>query len=460
MGINSGSSILPLVAQMYCRTSQAVLAIGMKSQVLALWQCKTEKSPVLQRIPATTSCGFQHFLSTCAWCALALLMSLAALPSAQAQQPASSSLANTLPQMGFNNWNSTRCGPEFNEAMMQGIADKIVALGLRDAGYVYVNLDDCWANWQRDAKGNLYANPRRFPHGIKALADYIHAHGLKFGLYSSAGTSTCQPLEEDRGFPGGLGHERQDAALFASFGVDYLKYDNCNNQHVDAEQRYAAMGDALRSTGRAIFYSVCEWGQNSPWLWASKPPIDANSWRTTKDIRDNYPTMLAVFKQNVLLDRYASLGHWNDPDMLEIGNGGMTYTEYRSQFSLWSIMAAPLLIGTDLRKIKPEDLQILLNREVIAVDQDPLGKQGRLVRSAGGIDIVVKPLKDGAVAVAIFNESDTAQDVAVSATELGLLKRRHYSMRDLWTHDETSGDGSIRAHLSAHATNVYRIEAG
>lgn len=362
-----------------------------------------------------------------------------------------------LPQMGFNNWNSTHCRAEFNEAMIRGVADKFISLGLRDAGYRYVNIDDCWANWQRDKNGRLMPNPKRFPSGIKALADYIHSKGLKFGLYSSAGTSTCEPLKENRGFPGGLGHEKQDAATFASWGVDYLKYDNCNNQKVDARRRYAAMAEALRATGRPIFYSVCEWGENKPWLWAGKPPVSAGSWRTTGDISDTYASMLKNFKQNVVLDKYATPGHWNDPDMLEVGNGGMTDVEYRSHFSLWSIMAAPLLIGTDLRTIRPDALKILLNKEVIAVDQDPLGVQGHQVSDANGIHVIVKPLKDGSEAVAVFNETDAARAVNVGAREIGLRSGMHYRLRDLWAHTDATGDGSIKLDLPAHATAMYRI---
>ncbi len=369
---------------------------------------------------------------------------------------ASAGAAPMPPQMGFNNWNSTHCRDEFDEAMIRGIADKFISLGLKDAGYRYVNIDDCWANWQRGADGSLQPNPKRFPGGIKALADYIHQHGLKFGLYSSAGSSTCEPLQENRGFPGGLGHEKQDAATFAAWGVDYLKYDNCNNQKVDAHQRYTAMAEALRGSGRPIFYSMCEWGENKPWLWAGKPPVDAGSWRTTGDISDNYASMLKIFKQNVVLDSYARPGHWNDPDMLEVGNGGMSDVEYRSHFSLWAIMAAPLLIGTDLRTIKPDALQILLNKEVIAVDQDPLGVQGHQVRDADGVHVIVKPLKDGSRAVAVFNEGDSPRDVSVDAAELG-LKAGHYHLHDLWQHSDAKGDGSIKLTLPAHATAMYRI---
>ncbi|HEY4146618.1 glycoside hydrolase family 27 protein [Pinirhizobacter sp.] len=362
-----------------------------------------------------------------------------------------------LPQMGFNNWNSTHCRDEFNEAMIRGIADKFISLGLKDAGYTYVNVDDCWANWQRDKDGALQPNPKRFPSGIKALAAYVHERGLKFGLYSSAGTSTCEPLQENRGFPGGLGHEKQDAATFASWDVDYLKYDNCNNNKVDAHKRYLDMANALRATHRSIFFSMCEWGENKPWLWAGKPPVSAQSWRTTGDITDTYASMLKIFKQNVVLDKYASLGHWNDPDMLEVGNGGMTDVEYQSHFSLWSIMAAPLLVGTDLRTIKPDALKILLNKEVIAVDQDPLGVQGKQVRDAKGIHVIVKPMKDGSRAVAVFNETDAAVDASVAASEIGLKATAKYKVRDLWQHTDASGDGSIKVNLPAHAIAMYRI---
>jgi alpha-galactosidase len=386
--------------------------------------------------------------------AICVLMCVAGIATAPVKADETPSV---LPQMGFNNWNSTHCRAEFDEAMIRGVADKFISLGLRDAGYQYVNIDDCWANWQRDKDGHLQPNPKRFPSGIAALADYIHERGLKFGLYSSAGTSTCEPLEENRGFPGGLGHEKDDAKTFASWHVDYLKYDNCNNQKVDAKKRYTAMAEALRGSGRQIFFSMCEWGENKPWLWAGKDPVDAGSWRTTGDISDNYASMLKIFKQNVVLDRYAHLGHWNDPDMLEVGNGGMTDVEYRSHFSLWSIMASPLLIGTDLRTVKPEALQILLNKDVIAIDQDPLGVQGKQVRDAGGIHVIVKPLKDGGRAVAVFNEADTAKDVTVAAAEIGLKAGGSYTMRDLWAHTDAKGDGSIKTKLEPHATVMYRI---
>jgi alpha-galactosidase len=392
--------------------------------------------------------------------AILFAMSLCATAgAANAQAPATPSAAEIAPtpQMGFNNWNSTHCRDDFNETMIRGIADKFVELGLKDAGYRYINIDDCWANWQRDPQGNLMPNPERFPGGIKALADYIHSKGLRFGLYSSAGTWTCEPMKQNRGFPGGLGHESQDAALYASWGVDYLKYDNCNNQKMDAKQRYTAMGEALRKTGRPIFYAMCEWGENKAWNWAAASPVNANSWRTTGDIQDKYASMLKIFKQNVVLNSYAGPGHWNDPDMLEVGNGGMTETEYRSHFSLWAIMAAPLLIGTDLRTIKQPYLDILLNKEVIAVDQDPMGIQGRRIREKDGVHVIVKPLQDHQLAVALFNETDAAKQVSVTSAELGLDGSHKYRARDLWQHSDAPIVGSLAVELPAHGTAIYRI---
>lgn len=377
--------------------------------------------------------------------------------SAQSEPLAATALA-PRPQMGFNNWNSTHCRPEFNETMIRGIADRLVSLGLRDIGYTYLNLDDCWAEPDRDSEGNLVVNRQRFPGGLKKLADYIHARGLRFGLYSSAGAFTCQKREEG-GFPGALDHEMQDAALLASLGVDYLKYDNCNHGVLDARERYRRMATALHRSGRAIFYSVCEWGENRSWLWAADPDIDANSWRTTGDIEDSFQSMLRIYHENVVLDAYARPGHWNDPDMLEIGNGGMSRGEYRTHFSLWAIMAAPLLIGTDLRKIDAAALAILSNREVIAIDQDELGRQGRRIRDRVDAQVIVKPLQDGSLAVALFNPSDHPSTITVETTELGLLAAGHYAVRDLWRHTSRDSTAAISARVSAHATELYRIRA-
>ncbi|CAM5493418.1 Alpha-galactosidase OS=Streptomyces alboniger OX=132473 GN=CP975_04115 PE=3 SV=1 [Streptomyces alboniger] len=360
------------------------------------------------------------------------------------------------PPMGFNNWNSTHCRAEFDEAMVKGIADIFVEKGLKEAGYEYVNLDDCWALPERDANGKLVPDPKRFPQGIKAVADYVHGKGLKLGIYTSAGTKTCNSA----GFPGALGHERSDAQQFAEWGVDYLKYDNCNNQGVDAKQRYIAMRDALKAasetTGRPIVYSICEWGENKPWEWAADV---GHLWRTTGDISDSWGSMLSIMKQNLPLAKYAGPGRWNDPDMLEVGNGGMTDTEYRTHFSMWSIMAAPLLIGSDLRKASPETFEILGNEEVIAVDQDPLGRQGEVLSSQDGRWVVAKEMKDGSRAVALFNETGTAQSVSTTAKAVGLPDADGYTLRDLWRHKSYNTAGRISATVPAHGTVLLRVAA-
>jgi alpha-galactosidase len=355
------------------------------------------------------------------------------------------------PPMGFNNWNTTHCTATFNEQLVTGIADLFVAKGLKVAGYQYVNVDDCWALPTRDPQTQrLVPDPARFPRGIKYVADYVHAKGLKFGIYTSAGTKTCDVA----GFPGGLGFEDIDAQTFADWGVDYLKYDNCNNQNVPALQRYSAMRDALKKTGRPIVFSICEWGQNRPWEWGADV---GHLWRTTGDISDNWTSMLSLVKQNAALADAAGPGHWNDPDMLEVGNGGMTDTEYRSHFSLWSIMAAPLLIGSDLRNASQATYDILLNREVIAVDQDPLGVQGRVVSNAAGRWVFAKPLANGDVAVALFNENSFGTRISVPAAAAGLPIRPGYVARDVWAKTDTETAGTVGAYVPAHGTALFRV---
>ncbi|MFD6736027.1 NPCBM/NEW2 domain-containing protein [Streptomyces anthocyanicus] len=384
-----------------------------------------------------------------------LAVSAQAAPAA-APDPAPASSGHEqlalTPPMGFNNWNSTHCRDEFDESMVKGIADLFVERGLKDAGYEYVNLDDCWALPERDADGRLVPDPKRFPNGIEAVADYVHSKGLKFGIYTSAGTKTCSSI----GFPGALGHEYSDARQFADWGVDYLKYDNCNNQGVDAKQRYTTMREALAATGRPIVYSICEWGENKPWEWAGDL---GQLWRTTGDINDSWGSMSSIMKSNLELAEYARPGGWNDPDMLEVGNGGMTDTEYRTHFSMWSIMAAPLLIGTDLRTAPESAFEILTNDEVIAVDQDPLGKQGEVVSSEGGRWVVSKELADGSRAVALFNEGSRAQRIETTAKAVGLPKSRGYTMRDLWKHSDTNTTGRIAATVPAHGTVLVRVHA-
>ncbi|MFE7133801.1 NPCBM/NEW2 domain-containing protein [Streptomyces sp. NPDC057638] len=355
------------------------------------------------------------------------------------------------PPMGFNNWNSTGCA--IDEKMIRDTADLFVSTGLKDAGYEFVNVDDCWAAEKRDPlTRRLTHHPTRFPSGIKALADYVHSKGLKFGIYSSAGTLTCA-----RTMPGSLDFEEIDAQTFADWGVDYLKYDNCHHQNRPALERYTAMRDALRKTGRPIVYSLCEWGENKPWEWGADV---GHLWRTTGDINDSWQSVLTLFKANAALARHAGPGGWNDPDMLEVGNGGMTDTEYRSHFSLWSIMAAPLLIGTDLRKATPAALEILGNREAIAVNQDRLGAQATVVRSANGHWVLAKPLAGGDLAVTLFNETEQTATVSATARELGLPRRAGYLVRDLWARQDAHSAGTISATLPAHATAFFRVRAG
>ncbi|MCH5675274.1 NPCBM/NEW2 domain-containing protein [Streptomyces gilvus] len=400
--------------------------------------------------PRTTRRRVVGALAAGLLCAAGLAAPALAAPPAGAAAPALADGLARTPPMGFNNWNSTHCRADFNESMVKGIADIFVEKGLKDAGYQYVNLDDCWALPNRDADGRLVPDPVRFPNGIKAVADYVHSKGLKLGIYTSAGTKTCNSA----GFPGALGHEYSDAQQFADWGVDYLKYDNCNNQGVDAKVRYTTMRDALKATGRPIVYSMCEWGQNKPWEWAADV---GHLWRTTGDISDNWGSMLGILKKNLPLAQYAGPGHWNDPDMLEVGNGGMTDTEYRSHFSMWSIMAAPLLIGSDLRRATPATFDILDNKEVVAVDQDPLGKQGTVVSSEGGRWVVAKEMKDGSSTVALFNESDAAQHIATTAAAVGLPGAPAYTLRDLWQHRSYNTAGTIAATVPAHGTVLVRV---
>ncbi|MDQ1752195.1 MAG: alpha-galactosidase [Pseudonocardiales bacterium] len=363
-------------------------------------------------------------------------------------------LART-PIMGFNDWNAFGCN--VSASLIEQTADLFVSSGLQEAGYEYLNIDDCWMTKTRDAGGHLVPDPTKFPDGIKAVADYIHAKGLKLGIYESAGLTTCQ------GYPGSLGHETTDANDFAAWGVDLLKYDNCgtttdtSSTQAQYIARYTTMADALNASGRKIVYSVCEWGNYSPADWA---PAISNMWRTTDDITDSYASMLSIVRQNAQLASAAKPGAWNDPDMLEIGNGGMTAAEYRSEFSLWSIMAAPLIAGTDLRKATAETLAIYTNADVIAVDQDSLGKQGTLISETGGLDVFVKPLANGDVAVALFNENSTGASIHTTAKAVGANSRYGvYTLTDLWSKQVSETSGGIDAYVPGHATVMYRLHA-
>ena len=363
------------------------------------------------------------------------------------------------PPMGFNDWNAFGCNT--SESLIEQTADAMVANGMKAAGYQYVNIDDCWQEKTRDANGDLVPDPAKFPDGIAALAAYVHSKGLKLGIYEDAGTTTCG------GYPGSLGHEQQDAALFASWGVDYLKYDQCNipfanwpgqtHEQIDT-QLYTTMSNALKATGRPIVFSMCNGTDAAalPWLWGA--PV-SNLWRTTTDIQDNFASMVANVNLNATLAQYAGPGAWNDPDMLEIGNGGMSTAEYQSEFSLWAEMAAPLIAGTDLRTVSAADLAIYTDRNVIAIDQDSLGKQGVLLTSAGGLYVFAKPLANGDVSVALFNSTGSAATISTTAAAAGLPKAAVYSEKDLWANTTTETAGKISAFVPAHGTVMYRVTA-
>ncbi|MFQ6108955.1 MAG: glycoside hydrolase family 27 protein [Candidatus Aminicenantales bacterium] len=361
-------------------------------------------------------------------------------------QPTDKDKLALTPPMGWNSWN--RFGCDINEKLIKDMADAMVSSGMKDVGYIYVNLDDCWMAPTRDAEGNLQADPERFPNGIKALADYVHSRGLKLGIYSSAGTKTCQ------GYPASLNHEFEDARKFAEWGVDYLKYDNCYNQGRDAVDRYRKMRQALDAAGRPIVFGICEWGQNRPWLWA---PEIGNLWRTTGDIRNSWESVMDILDQQVGLSKYARPGTWNDPDMLQVGNGGMTTTEDRAHFSLWCILAAPLLAGNDLRHMTEVTREILTNEEVIGVGQNPAGIQGYKIRDEGDHEVWVKPLENGDYAVALLNRGEERAFIAVRAEEIGMPEASRYVMRDLWAHKEEITGGRIGARVPSHGVAVFRV---
>ncbi|MGW2830194.1 glycoside hydrolase family 27 protein [Streptomyces sp. NPDC001286] len=373
---------------------------------------------------------------------------LLALGTAQPAAALGNGLAPT-PQMGFNDWNAYGCN--VSESLIKSTAQAMHTNGMQAAGYTYVNIDDCWMTHNRDSGGHLVPDPAKFPDGIKGTADYVHSLGLKLGIYEDAGTATCA------GYPGSLGHETTDAQSFASWGVDYLKYDNCNNSGVPARTRYTTMRDALAATGRPILYSLCNWGQENVWTWGADV---GNSWRTTGDISPTYSSMLSIFHSNVGLASYAGPGHWNDPDMLEVGNGSMTATENRSEFSLWAEMAAPLIAGTNIPQASSATLSVLTNSRVIAVDQDPLGRQGTMVSSSGGLDVLAKPLANGDVSVALFNETGSTATITTSAAAIGKTGASAYTLTDLWSGATSTTAGTISASVPAHGTVMYRVAGG
>lgn len=355
--------------------------------------------------------------------------------------------AARTPPMGWNSWN--RFGCDVSEQLIRRMADAMVESGMRDAGYQYVVIDDCW-QVGRDAQGTIVADRWRFPSGMAALGEYIHARGLKFGLYTDAGSSTCM------GRPGSLGHEWQDAATYAAWGVDYLKVDWCAAEGLDGATQYALFRDALAATGRPIVLSICTWGEENPWDWGRGT---GHLWRTTRDIADRWPVVLQIIRENAVRAYAAGPGGWNDPDMLEVGNGRMTDAEYRTHFSLWAMMAAPLIAGNDLGRMSDATRAILLNREVIAIDQDPRGTPALIVRDDGGPQVWSRPLEDPqARAVALFNPTDRPAEIAVAWAEIGLAPGDAL-VRDLWAHTERVAANSYSATVEPHGTVMLKITA-
>ena len=386
------------------------------------------------------------------------------------------------PQMGWSSWNKFMT--DINEDIIKANADALVSLGLADVGYVYVNVDDGW-HGERDESGCVTENPEKFPSGMKELGEYIHSKGLKFGIYSDAGDFTCN------GCTGSRGHEYQDALVYAMWEVDYVKYDWCHTTNLDAKGAYTLMRNAIRKAGRPMVFSICEWGTSKPWEWAEKV---GHSWRTTHDIgpaflpvpvsytaegRRNWKpqSVLEIIEQNAPLREYAGPGHWNDPDMLEIGNtitvDGITYSmtpsEERAHFTMWCMMAAPLILGNDLRDISQETLAILKNTELIAVDQDPLGIQGLRFRVDGDLQYWVKPLKDGDWAFCVLNAGESAAKITLDWNALEVddtfsgrktdFAGTTYQARDLWKAKAKPFSTARKTKVSvpSHDVVVYRL---
>jgi alpha-galactosidase len=377
-----------------------------------------------------------------------LALAILAMPAgAEAQvRQLENGLART-PPMGFNTWNKFACN--VSEELIKGVADAMASNGMRDAGYQYVVIDDCWQIGRDSATGRIVPDPQRFPSGMRALADYIHAKGLKFGLYTDAGRRTCE------GRPGSYRSYEIDARTYAEWGVDYTKVDWCHADSLVARTQYTQFRDALLAAGRPIVFSICEWGSNRPWEWA---PGVGNLWRTTGDISDRWRSMINIADASSRYARVAGPGGWNDPDMLEVGNGGMTAEEYRTHFSLWAIMAAPLIAGNDIRAMPDSISDILLNREVIAVDQDSLGAQGWLAaQPSPDLQVWMKPLRDGSRAVALVNRTEAAAQIAVDWSAVG-LRPLPATVRDLWAHrDLGRRAGRFAAQVPSHGVVMVRI---
>ena len=346
--------------------------------------------------------------------------------------------------MGWNSWNKFGC--MINEELIKKIIDSMISTGLAAAGYNYVNLDDCWQK-DRDENGVIIPNSNSFPNGIKHLADYAHEKGLKFGIYSDAGYKTCCNL------PGSLGYEEIDAKTYAEWGIDYIKYDNCNTDGTKPIERYPKMRDALLNSGRNIYYSMCEWGIDAPATWGKDV---ANSWRNTGDIDDNWESMLRIIDENDKWAEYAGPGGWNDPDMLEVGNGGMSTDEYKVHFGLWALSKAPLLIGCDINNMSEDTFNILTNEEIIAINQDKLGVQGKKLVKIENKEIWGGPLSDGYV-IMLLNRGESAVEIKAYFNEVG-LSDEEYVVRDLWEKKDI-GDfkESYSAVIERHSSQLLKF---
>lgn len=398
-------------------------------------------------------------------CLLLVSLVLAAVASS-AQGPAITQVAHpplpiaATPPMGWNSWNFF--AEKVTDQDIRNAADQIVATGMKDAGYIYINIDDTWEA-ERDASGVLHTNSK-FP-DMKALADYVHSKGLKLGIYSGPGLKTCA------GYTASLGHEAQDAKLYASWGIDYLKYDLCSFRRDEmmakapndkaAQMRmmvaaYDKMGKALKAAGRPIVYSLCQYGWDAPWEWA--PALGGNLWRTTGDVQANWGSIYNIINQQAGLAKYAGPGQWNDPDMLEVGNGKLTLAENRSHFSMWAMLAAPLLAGNDLPNMKPEIKAILTNSDVIAIDQDKAGRQASHIYSDGEVDVWSRPLMGGGMAIAVLNAGPDR--VATHPFHLSLLKLGLHGPqkgKDLWTGKDITLTDNMPIELDSHDTLLVRI---
>lgn len=388
--------------------------------------------------------------------------------SAFAQQPMATTERGKLaptPPMGWMTWNMFK--GDISEQLIKETADAMVESGLRDAGYKYVFIDDLWQGG-RDNRNNIIPDPKKFPNGIKALADYVHSKGLKLGIYSDAAQLTCGGCTASYGF------EEQDARTFASWGVDYLKYDYCNapEDSATARLRYKTMADALSKSGRDIVLGICEWGQRNGEEWCEH--VGGQLWRTSSDVRDMWKDIvnqggagiLDIINVTAPLSKQVRHGQWPDMDMLVVGlNGkggpssdlggvGCTYTEYQTQMSMWCMMSSVLALSNDLRHLTPEDKRILLNKEIIAIDQDPLGKAAERVVNEAGHQVFVRPLANGSHAVAILNSGDKAQRLSVSFKQLGFTGK--YTVRDVWQHrDIARGATKWGGKVQAHETKVF-----